>query len=97
MNRFGCRIRELREKERLLLKQVASNLETDTAHISKLERGKRKVKKEQVLKLARILNADLDELLTFWLAGQVYELVKNEKKAILALEIVKTEMTDKNI
>ncbi|WP_155923450.1 helix-turn-helix domain-containing protein [Bacteroides sp. 14(A)] len=45
MNRFGHRIRELRETERLLLRQVASNLETDIAPMSKLERGKRKVKK----------------------------------------------------
>lgn len=97
MNRFGRRIRELREAERLLLRQVASNLETDTAHISKLERGERKAKKEQVLKLARILNADLDELLTFWLSDQIYELVKNEKNAIQALEIVKTEITDEDI
>lgn len=97
MNRFGRRIRELREAERLLLRQVASNLETDTAHISKLERGERKAKKEQVLKLARILNADLDELITFWLSDQIYELVKNEKNAIQALEIVKTEITDKDI
>ncbi|MCS2893512.1 hypothetical protein NXY11_06575 [Parabacteroides faecis] len=56
-----------------------------------------KQKKEQVLKLARILNADLDELLTFWLSDQIYELVKNEKNAIQALEIVKTEITDKDI
>lgn len=97
MNRFGRRIRELRATKKLLLRQVASNLETDTAHISKLERGERKAKKEQVLKLAQILNADFDELLTFWLADQVYELVKNERNAIQALEIVKTEMTDKDI
>lgn len=97
MNRFGRRIRELRGTKKLLLRQVSSNLEIDTAYISKLERGKRKAKKEQVLKLARILNADFDELLTFWLADQVYELVKSEKNAIQALEIVKTEMTDKDI
>lgn len=97
MNRFGRRIRELRETKRLLLRQIAANLETDTAHISKLERGERKAKKEQVLKLAQMLNADLDELLTFWLSDQVYELVKNEKNAIEALVIVKTEITDKDI
>ncbi|WP_374212956.1 helix-turn-helix domain-containing protein [Parabacteroides faecis] len=51
MNRFGRRIRELREAKRLLLRQVASNLETDTAHISKLERGERKAKKRASLKI----------------------------------------------
>lgn len=97
MNRFGHKIRELREAGGLLLRQVAANLETDTAHISKLERGERKAKKEQAIKLALMLNADANDLLTLWLADQVYELVKNEKNAVQALEIVKTEIIDKNI
>jgi transcriptional regulator with XRE-family HTH domain len=64
MNSFGRRIRELRETEGFLLRQVAACLETDTAHISKLERGERKAKKEQVIKLALVLNANSNELLT---------------------------------
>jgi transcriptional regulator with XRE-family HTH domain len=97
MNRFGRKIRELREKEGLLLRQVAANLETDTAHISKLERGERKAKKEQVIRIAQILNANSNELLTLWLSDQIYEVVKNEKNAIQALDIVKNEIIDKNI
>jgi hypothetical protein len=49
------------------------------AHISKLGRCERKVKKEQVLKLARMLSTDLDELLTFGLSDLICELEKNEK------------------
>jgi len=97
MNNFGRRIRELRKTEGLLLRQVAAYLETDTAHISKLERSERKAKKEQVMKFALLFSTDYNELLTLWLSDQIYELVKNEENAMQALDIVKTEITDKNI
>ena len=86
MNNFGRKIRELREAKGLLLRQVAAYLETDTAHISKLERSERKAKKEQVMKFALIFSADYNKLLTLWLSDQIYELVKNEENAIQAYE-----------
>lgn len=97
MNKFGSRIRVLRESEGLLLRQVAANLETDTVHISKLEQGERKVKKEQVLKRTLMLNANTDELLILWLSVQIYELIKDERNILQALNVVKTEIIDKNI
>lgn len=92
MNKFGNRLRELREINGLLLRQVAAHLETDVAHISKLERGERKGKREQILQLAIVLNVDSEELLILWLADQVYELVKDEKCAGKAIDIVKSEI-----
>lgn len=46
---FGERIRELRESQGLLQRQLAANLEIDTPMFSKIERGERKAKREQVL------------------------------------------------
>ncbi|HKM94481.1 MAG TPA: helix-turn-helix transcriptional regulator [Prolixibacteraceae bacterium] len=85
---LGKRIKELREEKGLVQRQLAAELEIDTPMYSKIERGERKAKREQVLKLAEMLNTDKDELLILWLAGQVYELVKNEKIAKVALKIV---------
>jgi transcriptional regulator with XRE-family HTH domain len=85
---LGKRIRELREEKQLLQRQLAAELEIDTPMYSKLERGERKVKREQVYKLAELLGADAKELLTLWLAGQVYELVNNEEVAKNALKLV---------
>lgn len=59
---------------------------------SKIERGERKAKREQVIKLAEMLNTDANELLTLWLAGQVYELVKNEAIALKAILEVEKEL-----
>ena len=78
---FGERIKELRESQGLLQRQLAASLEIDTPMFSKIERGERRAKREQVLKLAELLGTDVNDLLTLWLADQVYDLVKNEDRA----------------
>ena len=65
---FGNRIKELRESKELLQRQLAASLEIDTPMFSKIERGERRAKREQVIKLARLLQTDENELLTVWLA-----------------------------
>jgi HTH-type transcriptional regulator, competence development regulator len=83
---FGERIRELRTKQNLLLRQLASKLDLDTSIISKVERGDRQLKKEQIPLLAEILNADKEELLMLWLADQVYGVIQGEPMADEALK-----------
>ncbi len=85
---FGERIRELRTKHGLLLRQLASKLDVDTSIISKVERGDRQLKKEQIPLLAEILQADKVELETLWLADQLMKLVKDEPTADEALKSV---------
>lgn len=76
----------------LLQRQVASHLEIDTPMLSKIERGERKAKKEQVLQLADLLQADKDELLTLWLADQIFDVIKDEKLAKKALKIAEEQI-----
>jgi len=85
--RFGEKIRQLRESQELLQRQLAASLEIDTPMFSKIERGERKAKREQVLLLAKLLEANEDELLILWLADQVYDLVKDEDVASNALRV----------
>ena len=89
---LGKRIKELREEKGLVQRQLAAELEIDTPMYSKIERGERRAKREQVIKLAEMLETDLDELLTLWLAGQIYEIVKDEKVANAAMNFVKTQI-----
>ncbi len=89
---LGKRIKELREEKGLLQRQLAAELEIDSPLYSKIERGERRAKREQVIKLAKLLQVDENELITLWLAGQVYELVKDEKNAINAIKIVEKEL-----
>jgi transcriptional regulator with XRE-family HTH domain len=89
---FGERIKELRESKELLQRQLAASLEIDTPMFSKIERGERRAKREQVLKLAELLQTDANELLTMWLADQVYEIVKNEDTAEGALKVAESTL-----
>ena len=87
-NQFGARIKQLREEQEFLQRQVAALLDIDTPLYSKIERGERIARKEVAIKLAGILRADKDDLLTLWLADQVFDVVKNESVADEALKSV---------
>ena len=93
---FGERIRELRTKQKLLLRQVASKLDVDTSIISKMERGERPIKKEQIIILAEILKVSKDELLTLWLADQLYDVVKDENVALKAMQLAEENIKHQN-
>jgi HTH-type transcriptional regulator, competence development regulator len=93
---FGERIRELRTKHNMLLRQLASKLDVDTSIISKVERGDRQLKKDQIPLLAEILKADKDELLTLWLADQVYDLMQDENLALKAMQVAEKKIKFNN-
>ena len=96
--RFGERIKVLREEKDLLQRQLAASLEIDTPLFSKIERGERRAKREQVVKLAELLETDVNELLTIWLADKVYEIVKDEDIAEGALKVAESTLKySKNI
>lgn len=89
---LGKRIKELREERHLLQRQLAASLEIDTPMYSKIERGERNAKREQVLKLEVLLQTDKNELLTLWLAGQVYEIIKGEELAKATIDFVSNKI-----
>lgn len=92
---FGEKIKELRENKGLLQRQLAASLEIDTPMFSKIERGERKAKREQVVLLSKLLNFKEDELLTIWLADQVYDLVANDNNALKALKLAENQLKRK--
>ncbi|MEX2335709.1 MAG: helix-turn-helix transcriptional regulator [Fulvivirga sp.] len=88
MNYLGNKIRELRETKGLLLRQVAANIEVDTALVSKLERGERKAHREQISKIADFLQVREDELFLLWLADKIMDDIQDEPQALEALKFV---------
>ncbi len=87
MKTFGETLRNLREGKGLLLRQIAAALEVDTAFVSKVERNERMLRKEQVQKVAILLDVPENELLTIWLAEKVSDLVDEEPFAADALNL----------
>jgi HTH-type transcriptional regulator, competence development regulator len=95
MNSLGQRIRDLREKKGVLLRQLAAFAEVDTALISKLERGERRATREQVLKIADFLEIQQDELIKLWLADKVADSVEGESNSIEVLKYVLKQLEKK--
>lgn len=93
---FGDKIRLMRTNQKMLLRHVASALDIDTALLSKIERGSRVIKKEQIPLIAAVLKADKEELITLWLADQVMNVLKDEKMADEALKTVSKNIKKKN-
>jgi transcriptional regulator with XRE-family HTH domain len=92
---IGQRIRELREENDYLIRQLAAMLDIDTAQLSKMERGERFFKKEEIIEIARILKADQEELLTIWLADKIYKMALEEDHVIEALDLAKKKLSNK--
>jgi len=85
---FGDRIRTLREVKQIPQRHLAAELEIDTATYCKIEKGDRRVKREQVKILADLLEADSKELIRLWSADKVYDIIAEEEEATQILNVV---------
>jgi HTH-type transcriptional regulator, competence development regulator len=92
---FGEHIKQLREQNQLLQRQLANSLDMDTAMLSKIERGERRAKREHIPLLASLLQTNEKDLFTIWLADQVYELIKKEDNASEILQVAEQELIAK--
>jgi transcriptional regulator with XRE-family HTH domain len=85
---FAEKIRQLRESKQLFQRQISAALEMDNALYCKIESGNRQARREQVIKLAELLDTNQEELLKLWLADKVYNIVGEEDGANDVLNIV---------
>jgi len=94
---FVEKIRLLREERQLPQRKLAAALEIDTATYCKIEKGERRVKREQIAMIAQWLQTDPEELLTLWLADQVAEVVGKDKGiSDKVLDVVRLNINAKN-
>ena len=84
---IGDRIRKLREQDNILLRHLAAQLDIDTAMLSKMERGDRFFRKEDIVALAKIFNQPEEELLTLWLADKILKTIEEEDHKEQALKL----------
>ncbi len=88
---IGIHIRQIRENNGYLLRQMAAILDVDTTILSKMERGERPFKREHIVKVAEACSCNKEELLTMWLADRINNVIENEDCAIKALDLVKEQ------
>lgn len=89
---LGERLKQCREARGLLQRQVAAELEVDTAYISKVESDEKLVSRLHLGKLAKVLGASEGELNALWLADKVFYMVKDEAAGLKAINYAEEEL-----
>jgi transcriptional regulator with XRE-family HTH domain len=85
-------IKSKRLKMGLLQSDVAVKLGIDAPLLSKIEKGERNAKREQVAVLSKLFKMEENELLSIWLADKIYEFIKNEDVAFEAISKAEKKM-----
>jgi hypothetical protein len=85
-------LKEAREKKGLKTREVAQLLGIDQALISKFESGSRKPTKEQVIKLASLLEIELETILVAWFKEKLLYEIGNDEYALKAMNIIREEV-----
>lgn len=93
--KFGEHIRLLREKNKLLLRHLASELDIDTAMMSKIERNERRAKREYIPLLAKLLKTTETELQTLYVVDQIMEILHNEEHPDIILKAAEEEINNR--
>lgn len=92
MNKVGEIIRNKREENGLLLRQLAAIIDVDTAILSKIERGERKARREQIKKIAKALELNEKDLMIEYLSENIaYEII-DEDSAMDVLKIAEDKV-----
>ena len=91
---FAQKIKAARVRSGLLQKQLASALNIDVPMYSRIERGDRQAKKEQVVLLSDILNIEREELLSLWIADKINAIIGDDKN--IADKALKTIIDNRN-
>ncbi len=90
--RFLVRLKQLREERNIPQRELAYLLNIDTPMYSRLERGERKIKREQVIALANFYNDA--SLLNLWAAEKIYDVLAEEDDPQKVLSIVSEQLID---
>lgn len=86
---LGEKLKALREAKGYVQRQIAAELQVDTAYISKIECNEKLVSRHHLPRLSAILNIPEDELTTYWIAEKLYELTRNEPQAKEAVTLLR--------
>ena len=85
---LGVKLKELRESNGFVQRQIAAELEIDTAYVSKMENGEKQLSRHHLKKLSTFYRIDENELLTLWMADKIIKIIENEKVGVDAIELV---------
>ena len=85
-------LKNAREQKGLKTREVAQLLKIDQALISKFENGSRKPTKDQIIKLATLLDIDYETLMIAWLKEKILYEIGDDEFALKAMNLVQEEI-----
>jgi Fic family protein/DNA-binding XRE family transcriptional regulator len=85
-------LKNAREQKGLKTREVAQLLGIDQALISKFENGSRKPTKDQVIKLASLLEIDFETLMVAWLKEKILYEIGHDEFALKAMKVAEDEI-----
>ena len=95
MDNMGDIIRKLRHEKKLPLRTVAAYLDIDQAILSRIERGKCKPTRGQIVKLAEYFKMNEDDFLVAWLSDKLVYEIADEQVALEALRVAEEKVAYK--
>lgn len=90
---FGETIKEIRHKEVLTLKEVASRLKIDTSLLSKIEKNQRKPSKQFIKDFSDIFHLSERELTIAFLSDSIVYSIQEEEVAHEALKVAESKIS----
>jgi transcriptional regulator with XRE-family HTH domain len=84
---LGSKIKELREKNGFVQRQLAAEIEVDTAYISKVENEEKFLSRQQIPKISKLFKVDKNELETLWLSDKIMSIIGEEKNSLKVLNL----------
>ncbi|GEM54280.1 DNA-binding protein [Flavobacterium branchiophilum] len=85
-------LKTAREQKGIKTRELAQLMQIDQALISKFENGTRKPTREQVFKLAQLLELDYDTLMVAWLKEKILYEIGSDDLTIRAMDLVREEI-----
>ncbi|MDQ7961432.1 Fic family protein [Flavobacterium lindanitolerans] len=85
-------LRNARELKNMKVREVSQQTGIDQALISKFETGTRKPTRDQLLKLAAVLEIDLETLMVAWLKEKILYEIGDEEFALKAMKVAEEEI-----
>ena len=90
-------LKNAREQKGLKTREVAQLLGIDQALISKFENGSRKPTKDQVVKLASLLEIDFETLMITWLKEKILNEIGQDEFALKAMNRIREEIENSSV
>ncbi|UNY99860.1 helix-turn-helix domain-containing protein [Zhouia spongiae] len=75
---LGKRLKELRESQGIMQREVGAVIGVDGAFISKIESSEKRISRDHLKKLSLFFQIDEKELQILWLADKVINVLKDE-------------------